>query len=310
MKVQIETPRKKKLPGLLGLLGIAGTLCAQDVVLPQGHYDLAFNYTLQEGWSSFVWDFSTSAALDPYRTVMHAHEVAEAQVPAHSDFAFLGPAGSTVWILPQIEKSGLPWLGLGAPLLEPGIFTGGLSNRGRVTLRLLDVQGSGVSNGGEFFMYQSGFPPVVYFSYEDGEVVREELSNISANFHAHYNWAFTQPGMYRVTFSLSGTLTEAAGGGYTETIVVFSFLVGPDAEGWALRYAWDVDADWQWSSWMGWVHTLQQPWVYSPLLQWVYFHTGNPDSFWLWREDLGWCWSTQHYYPWLFQKDTGEWVNF
>jgi surface-anchored protein len=289
-----------------GLLVATGARGWEDP-RPTGHYDLAVNYTLAGGWEAYVYDHADGSRLDPRRTVLLMGEAGLTAVPAGEDFEFLGGAGDPVWIFPEIYDAERVYLGIGAPLLERGLFSGGLSNRGQVTMRLVEVAGSGPENGGGLVMWQSAFPPRVRFSTLDGIGEEDRLDRITANFHAHYNWGFTAPGLYRVSFEFSGTLLPEHGGGESATTATFTFAVGDIGEGGPLRYAWAGEGGWEWSSWMGHFHRAAGAWVYGLECGWIYLPDADPDDFWLHAPGLGWAWSSQRVFPQVWLADGGAW---
>lgn len=294
------------LCALLVLLALEGR--AQELLIPAGHYDLAVNYTTEEGWEPYIHDYDGDGQLDPFTTVYSIGASALAQVPNDTDYALLGSPGETVWVVPQIYDPEIVYLGIGAPLLGRNIFSGGLSNRGQITMRMLSVAGSGPEAGGTLSMWQSGFPPSFSFSTADGIGPEDVLDKITANFHAHYNWAFTQPGLYRVTFEFSGTLLPELGGDFTSTQVTYSFEVEHAGTDSPLRYAWDVGGGWSLSSWMGEVFDAFYPWVWSSRHRWASFAPGTPENVWFWSASDGWHWTHQTVYPWLWNVTDAQWV--
>ncbi len=286
-----------------------GSLLGQEVVLGIGHYDLGVNYVPGEGWRTYIYDYASGGLLSVDTTVIRLGNSAVRRVPADPGYALLGDAGATVWVAPEIYDPEIVYLGIGAQLLGRNIFAGGLSNRGQVTMRLVSVTGSGPDAGGTLTMWQSGFPPRFHFSTADGIGPEDALNAITANFHAHYNWAFTRPGLYRVTFEYSGTLVAALGGEFTSTQVTYSFEVGENPEAGALRYAWPLTGGWAWSSWMGHVFVGHAPWVWQIGRGWRYFFPTAPDNVWVWAEDHGWCWTSQSRYPWLWRARDDRWVR-
>lgn len=289
---------------LLLLRGLS--LVGQDLVRETGHYDLAVNYDPATGWDTYIRDYA-AGPLSPLRTIFHLGENTRTTVPPDPDFRFLGGAGEEVWILPEIFASDRVYLGIGAPLLGRNLFTGGLSNRGQLTMRLIGLSGSGPESGGQVALWQSAFPPRIHFASADGLGPEDTLDSVTANFHAHYNWGFTRPGLYRMTFAFSGTLLPQFGGMETSTTVTYSFEVLNSLDPGPLRHAWHLDETWSWSSWLGTFSRLEAPWIYSFGKGWLYFLEGSPDSFWLYSPEAGWAWSSQHLFPWIWPASTGIW---
>lgn len=120
-------------------------------------------------------------------------------VPAHAAFVdLLGEAGSTTWILPEVEHPELPWLGIGSLGLSSATFAGNLQ------LHLVGVDGPG--DFAFFFTDPLGRPQPVMNS-RDGVSESDRLSVPPAS-HIHGNWAFSAPGRYRLTFWASGFLRK------------------------------------------------------------------------------------------------------
>jgi surface-anchored protein len=281
---------------------------AQDEVIATGHYDLAITYEVESGWRAYIRDFDNGEDRPPLTTVWKVGESALRQVPNDPDFALLGNPGDSVWIIPELYNPEVVYLGMGAPLLGRNIFTGGLSNRGQVTLRLVSVEGSGPAAGGTFSIWQSGFPPRFYFSSADGIDETDALDAITANFHAHYNYGFSAPGIYRITFEYSGELVPELGGGDTSTTVTYTFDVGDTSEASPLRYAWPLEEGWAWSSWMGYHYAAFAPWILDFNHGWMYLPPAEPESLNLWTFEHGWLWTNQSFYPWLWDEAAGQWV--
>lgn len=294
-------------------LSLAGSITsAREVVVSSGHYDLAVDYVPGEGWRSYIRDFDAAVELGTWDTIFHVNSTAETTVPSSSGYQFLGTPGERVWILPEVMRDAdiphMVWLGLGSPLLQPGIFAGGYSNRGRLNLRLVEVVGTGPENGGVLTLYGSGFPPVVYFSSAGGPGDGNGLEFVGQG-HAHYNWAFSAPGIYRATFEWSGNLAAAHGGGFTSTEVTYNFEVLHAGDDTPLRYAWEWSDGWKWSSWMEHVFTEEAPWIYELRLGWLYLPAGDPAAFWFWIDGHGWAFSSQSYFPWYWSDPLNDWVS-
>lgn len=116
--------------------------------------------------------------------------------PSGASWDFLGtPSGNPVWFLPQTEDPAKPWLGIASEELNPLEWTGPLT----ITL-------TGFSGPGHFSLYNTDAfgTPTVRMASSDGLSGADALSH-TAGSHFHSNYAFTAPGMYDVTFLISGT---------------------------------------------------------------------------------------------------------
>jgi hypothetical protein len=187
---------------------------ANSTELDRRHSDLELGYN-QNGL------FTARADLDngTYGSLSNHHYAANtntrftpASIPPA--FSFLGATpGQTFWVLPQTSPVGLNalFLGVAVETLSPGASSEilqwnpgdsrGNSNRldKFVQLNLVDVRAPA---GGNFSLYQTAAgTPTVYFRTTDGIDDTDSL-NVPAGAHAHFNWAFTQPGVYEVDVQL------------------------------------------------------------------------------------------------------------
>ena len=121
-----------------------------------------------------------------------------ARITAPADLGFVASPGSSVWLIPSTQITGVPWLGLNSQREE--IVTG---TTGPVQFTLDAVEGPGrvaVFNAGAL---GSGVGEHVF----DGPGTGYTLG---ANTHAHQNWVFTAPGTYTLTITMRVTPNGAA----------------------------------------------------------------------------------------------------
>lgn len=120
--------------------------------------------------------------------------------PGSATFAPIGvSAGQPFWFLPAVEDIDKPFFGAGAEELDPGDWTGPIS------LKLTGVAGSGVTAGGFVSLWETDLfgDKTFFWSSVDG-LTGADLLPVLAGSHAHYNFAFTQPGLYDLTVEASG----------------------------------------------------------------------------------------------------------
>lgn len=116
--------------------------------------------------------------------------------PAGAAFNFIGnAAGELTYYLPESETPGVPYLGLATEELSPGDWTT------PITWTINSVTGSGVTAGGQFSIFQDLSSPTVFASTFSGLL----NFNTPIGGHTHFNYGFTQPGVYDVAFTVSGT---------------------------------------------------------------------------------------------------------
>lgn len=144
---------------------------------------------------------------------------AKTTISANPNFAFLGTAGSPVWILPQTQNTALPYLGISAEDIPNGIFSDPMQ------LAVVSVEGPG-----NFFAWSvsgAGQPPAVKMIVTNGLVAPGfNHADVFIGSHEHNNWGFSTNGLYRVTFRANGQFV----GDMTNTIgrdVAWSFQILP-----------------------------------------------------------------------------------
>jgi surface-anchored protein len=161
----------------------------------RAHLHLEIVYR-QGGLHLVFFDFETGE-MAPADLIVPVGAAAARPVPEGAPYALLlGEPGTTTWVLPEVEKPGLPWLGIGSGGVSADLFVGALQ------LRLQAVDGPGYF--ALFFSGPLGLPRVAMNS-RDGVDESDSLS-VPPGSHLHANWAFSAPGRYRLTFTVSGTL--------------------------------------------------------------------------------------------------------
>jgi surface-anchored protein len=122
--------------------------------------------------------------------------------------------------LPQDENdaanNGVPFLGIGLEELDPSDWSGSM------TISLTSITGPG-----SFVLWQDGFlnPAIFADSANDS-------FTLAAGSHTHFNWGFTEKGIYELEFAISGTHIvdglQTASGVYTFEVIPepSTFLLG------------------------------------------------------------------------------------
>jgi surface-anchored protein len=115
--------------------------------------------------------------------------------------------------LPETEldasANGTPFLGIGIEELAPGDWDGGT-----VSLKLLSISGPG-----DFLLWQDdGLGGANMFFDSAGDSF-----TLAAGDHTHYNWGFTEKGIYELEFEISGNHVDddfqSASGLYTFQVI-------------------------------------------------------------------------------------------
>jgi surface-anchored protein len=207
---------------ILGLAAIAAIgFSAPAGAIPRltvEHAEIGLGYDPDDGWDLHVHDEDNEIEYEPDEVILQGTLACQTTVPNDPNFAFLGAAGSDIWILPQVRDPSIIWLGFGAEEVPPGLFAGN-----EVTATLASVTGPG-----HFWAYEvDGFGiPTVLMDSSDGIDASDSLT-IEVGEDRHVNWAFSSWGTYQIEFIGSGTLV---GGGTTAsdpTAYTFEILPEP-----------------------------------------------------------------------------------
>lgn len=291
-------------------IAITSLAFAQEV-RNSGHYDLSITYEPDNGgWSTGIFDYQNNTFLGPDAFIFEMGDAYRGSIPAGEPWSLIGTPGEPVWVLPEVFEAERIYLGFGTQNMQRGIFTGGLSNRGRINIRLVSVTGSGVDVGGTLTMWQAGFPPLVHYATGNGIGPEDALNDVPAGAHSHYNWAFTQPGDYSVTFEVSGELTPTYGGGQTSTQVTYLFRVDGEVGLPGILTGVDAGGGWKYSESLGFFDPASYPWVYLEDQGWWYFTGAEGDSAFIWDSQLGWLWTSTDVFPSLYSFERDAWLLF
>ena len=124
-----------------------------------------------------------------------------------------------VWKLPQDNTTGLPFMGI-----VPGEAESGTYVNDTINLYLTGVVSTPA--GGEFILSQTDSfdNEVVLMSTLDG-ISDADIITMTLADHGHYNWTFTQAGIYELQFEAAADLTA---GGSDSSIATFTFEVVPE----------------------------------------------------------------------------------
>jgi len=129
--------------------------------------------------------------------VLQVKAAARVTVPDEPRFAFLGPAGSALWLLPQVQDEGLLWPGWHSH--DPEVAR---RVRRELTWRLHRVEGPGT-----FVLFSTdgfGAPSVIF---DTAKPMPQETA-IEVDAHVHGNWGFSAPGTYLLDIEMRALLTD------------------------------------------------------------------------------------------------------
>lgn len=169
-------------------------------VLREGEVDIEVLYENGE-WELALLSEATETEFAPDEAALHASPLTWTAVPADATFGFLGAVDSDLYILPQEEQEGVLYVGIAGDEIATGVF-----ESDAVSLGLVTVEGPG-----NVFLYSTDAfgAPAVFFNSADG-IDEMDVFPVAVGGHAHQNWAFSSPGVYRITVQASGTLVGGA----------------------------------------------------------------------------------------------------
>jgi surface-anchored protein len=193
------------------------------------HVDLAFDYV------GGAWEVSselgTGIDYRPDQTLHYVHPGAQVNRPAGSQWDFIGvAAGQPIYLLPQNQNPNLLYLGAASEETAPGTFAAYSETDPRVpgvALPWVTARVTAVRGPGHFSVWQTdqfGQPTVWVSSAQNGIDSTDKLINLEGG-HAHYNWAFTAPGVYEIDFQASGYLGPGQTNQTTSPVTTFYFTV-------------------------------------------------------------------------------------
>ncbi|HYF35195.1 MAG TPA: choice-of-anchor M domain-containing protein, partial [Prosthecobacter sp.] len=215
---------------------------ASDILY--GHFEMHTDYVLSAGSPDSGWrlnvsynknddfnDRSQIIRLDPESTVFVAPPAAIKSIT--NAVSRLGPVGAPLWLLPQTNVIGTPYMGARA-IMDPGIFQtyfqGNYSpnNMGSIGLRLVSMTGTGPAAGGNFALWESEAQGLnFYLDTSNGIDLNDRIPTLPPNAHSHFAWGFTKPGTYDLTVEAVGKLNpwQPDGNTITSTQKTFHFSI-------------------------------------------------------------------------------------
>ncbi|MCG5440963.1 TIGR03773 family transporter-associated surface protein [Micromonospora foliorum] len=181
----------------------ATTATGARQVIADGHVDMGPQLP-GDRWTIRIKDDRTSPPVwrETADVVLQVKDNAKITVPAGADF--LGKQGDTVWLLPQSQQAGIVWPGWNTQ--HESVVSG---VKGNVTWTL-----KGVNGPGRFALFLTGSFGKADVLFDSAKAFPQQLG-VPLNTHAHGNWAFSTPGLYRLAVQMNGT--TSAGKAVTDT---------------------------------------------------------------------------------------------
>ncbi|WP_165242944.1 choice-of-anchor M domain-containing protein [Corynebacterium lizhenjunii] len=203
----------------------------EQATISAGHIDLGA--LIRDGQAFFMArdDSGEQPVWRELDDVVFAVSDAAAQpLPKNKNYSFVGAKpGENVWVIPQTEIAGVPWLGWNTQ--SPSLLE--VADRG-VWLEYLGHQGPGEFS---LFLQNGGFeaPQVLFASAGGGE----ERIWVDLNTHTHANWTFTRPGTHLVGLRLH---VDTLDGQHLTADTTLRLAVGATDPQQARAHQWDADA--------------------------------------------------------------------
>ena len=207
---------------LVVLAAVPTTARAERKVLSAGHVDAVAPTLAEDGSLSLEVKDGTGGGAPVLRhpddVLFQVKPQARTKVPEGLPpaFAFLGAPGSDIWLLPQVQDSGLLWAGWSSETIPPGLLKGDT-----LTWQLSSVEGPGAVQ-----LFDNGpfGEPRVFFDSADG---LPDSETRPAGSHAHFNWVFHAPGLYKLRFNVEA---ETIAGSSRSLFAEYRFFVGDIAD--------------------------------------------------------------------------------
>ncbi|MEH1098360.1 TIGR03773 family transporter-associated surface protein [Micromonospora sp. CPCC 205561] len=186
----------------------ANTSTGSRQVIADGHVDMGPQFS-GDNWTIRIKDDRASPAVwrETTDVVLHIRDNAKITVPAAAEF--LGKQGDTVWLLPQSQQAGIVWPGWNTQ--HQSVVSG---VKGNVTWAL-----KGVNGPGRFALFLTGSFGKADVLFDSAKPFPQQLA-VPLNTHAHGNWAFSKPGLYRLAVQMSGTTTTGKAVTDTKTLTI------------------------------------------------------------------------------------------
>lgn len=167
-------------------------------VIADGHVDMGPRF-VDGKWTVQIKDDTTSPPSwrDLSDVVLQVADASKTQVPADPAYSFLGTAGSSVWVLPQVQRPGVLWPGWNTQ--DPQVAS--TVNR-EVTWKVHGVRGPG-----SFVLFLTGNFGAPQAIFDTGKAFPQE-TGVEINSHVHGNWTFSAAGTYLLDVEMSGSTND------------------------------------------------------------------------------------------------------
>lgn len=157
--------------------------------LTSGPYDApAFEYESGTGFEGEIHDEAGETALDPAE---HFFQIGNLSTTTFQEKEYVWiPSDET-----EAANNGVPFIGVGLEELNAADW---VNSEIVIIFSGLNYTGTGA---GEFIFWSDSPVETVHFDSSDG--AGDTLTSLAGS-HVHYNWGFSDPGTYEITFGISG----------------------------------------------------------------------------------------------------------
>lgn len=210
----------KKIVTLLSLAGLGG---AQGFVFTAGELDFGVVLT---GSDFELEAHVVDGVVDGNLTLDVEYEVGEITVTVGADREEVAPGtipavgvigGDPVWRLPNTNEAGVPYVALASEeLLDLG--NGAADWSTFITFTLGSVTSPSGTGTFSAWSVAGSDPPVFHFSSTNPGATVNNNQFVSEFGHDHFNWAFTEAGLWLVEMTASGTHDTFGAVSATETL--------------------------------------------------------------------------------------------
>ncbi|NED13012.1 choice-of-anchor M domain-containing protein [Streptomyces sp. SID9124] len=185
---------------------------SERTVIDNGHVDAIAPRMVDGRFRTLFKDSRTTDVVwrEPSSVIMHLTDKGELTIP-EDGYDFLGAPGDMVYMIPQTQNPDVLWAGWSTEAFQEADL------RGPFELSLNSVEGPGSLL---LFGWSPFGEPEMKCDSSDG---LPDAYSVPARTHEHSNWVFTQPGVYRLGFSFSATLSS---GEVVSDTQIFTMAVG------------------------------------------------------------------------------------
>ncbi|MCC3763116.1 TIGR03773 family transporter-associated surface protein [Glycomyces sp. TRM65418] len=166
-------------------------------VVGDGHVDIGPRFVDGE-WTVQLRDDRAAESVwrDLADTVVHVPDAARFPIP-EGDYGFLGEPGREIYMLPQVQASGIVWPGWNTQ--DPSVIE---AVPGSVDWNLTAVDGPGA-----FTLFLTGTFGGADILFDSADALPQTVA-VPRNTHAHGNWTFSEAGIYRLSIEFTATTAD------------------------------------------------------------------------------------------------------